>query len=146
MEAIGVAANLIAVVDLSARIAKCCIQYSLEVKDAKADIMRVQTEVDNLEKVVSHVQRLISSPQSAHLTASEKMLDAVNDCLMQLKTLEEELAPSKTRKTMSRLGLRALKWPFKSKNVDKVIQDLERCKGAILLALQVDQTYVLWLH
>jgi hypothetical protein len=143
MEGLGVAASLIAVVDLSAKVAQWCIRYSLEVKDAKSDILRVQKEVNNLEKVISDVQHLVSNPNGASLSASEKLLDAVNDCFMQLKTLEEELDPGKTPKAMRRLGLQALKWPFKSKLVDKVIRELERCKGTILLALQVDQTYVL---
>jgi len=142
MEGLGVAASLIAVVDLSAKVAQWLIQYSLEVKDAKGDILRLHSEVKNLEKVVSHVQHFVTRPDGAKLPASEKLVDAVNDCSMQLNILEEELDPGKTRKVMRRLGIRALKWPFKSKQVDKVIRELERCKGTISLALQVDQTYV----
>jgi len=56
--------------------------------------------------------------------------------------LKEELDPGRTRKTMSSLRLRALKWPFQSKQIDKALKDLERCKSNIVLALQVDQTYV----
>ena len=142
MEGLGVAASLIAVVDLSAKVAQWLIQYSLEVKDAKGDILRLHSEVKNLEKVVNHVQHLVTRPDCAKLSASEKLVDAVNDCSMQLNILEEELDPGKTRKVMRRLGIRALKWPFKSRQVDKVIRELERCKGTISLALQVDQTYV----
>jgi hypothetical protein len=43
---------------------------------------------------------------------------------------------------LSRLSLRALKWPFKSKEVEKEIHDLEGYKQTMSLALQVDQTYV----
>jgi len=142
MEVLGVAANVIAVVDLSAKVAQWCIQYSLEVKDAKGDILRLYNEVKILGKVVSDAQHLVTSPGSAELSASEKLLDAVNDCSTQLKTLERKLDPGKTTKAMRRLGIRALKWPFQSKQVDKVIRELERCKGTVLLALQVDQTYV----
>jgi hypothetical protein len=41
---------------------------------------------------------------------------------------------------MSRFGMRALKWPFESKDVQGTIQDLERCRGNISLALNIDQT------
>lgn len=44
---------------------------------------------------------------------------------------------------MSKLGLRALKWPLKRAEVDKVIKDLERYQLSFTLSLQVDQTYVL---
>ena len=138
MEGLGVAASVVAVVDLSAEVAKLCIQYSLEVKDAKSDISRLYNEARNLEKVMKDVQGIIAG--GANLSASEKVRDAVIDCSTQLKTLEGKLDPGKTRKAMRRLGIRALKWPFQSKQVDKVIRELERCKGTILLAIQVDQT------
>ena len=145
MEGLGVAASIIAVVDLSAKVAKLCIQYSLEVTDAKSDISRIHNEVENVGKVVSDVQHLVVGPNGAKLSASKKMLDAVNDCSTQLKTLERKLDPGKTTKAMRRLGIRALKWPFQRKQVDKVIRELERCKGTVLLALQLDQTYVLYI-
>jgi hypothetical protein len=142
MAGLEVAASVIAVVNLSAKVAKLCIQYSLEVKDAKGDILRLHNEVKNLGKVVSDVQHLVAGPGGAELLASEKLLDAVNDCSTQLKTLEKDIDPGKIRKGMSRFGARALRWPFQSNQVDKIIQELERCKGTISLALQVDQTYV----
>ncbi|ENH73556.1 hypothetical protein FOC1_g10001095 [Fusarium oxysporum f. sp. cubense race 1] len=44
---------------------------------------------------------------------------------------------------MSRFGVRALKWPFESKDVEGTIQNLERCRGNISLALNIDQTVIL---
>ena len=58
---------------------------------------------------------------------------------MQLEKLKRRLEPSNTRKAMSRLGVRALKWPFTSKEVEKIVADLERYKQTFSLALQVDQ-------
>jgi hypothetical protein len=142
MAGLEVAASVIAVVNLSAKVAKLCIQYSLEVKDAKSDILRLHNEVKNLGKVVSDVQHLVAGPGGAELSASEKLLDAVTDCSTQLKTVEKNIDPGKIRKAMSRFGARALRWPFQSKQVDKIIRELERCKETISLALQVDQTYV----
>ena len=46
MAELGLVANVIAVVDLSAKIASSCVQYSRVVKDAKADIDRFEREVD----------------------------------------------------------------------------------------------------
>lgn len=142
MEGLSVGASVIAVVDLSAKVAQLCMQYYREVKDAKSDILRVHQEVGDLGKVASDVQYLVTGPNNAQLSTSAKLLDAVNASFMQLETLEENLNPGKARKAMSRFGIRALKWPFQSKQADKVINDLERCKGTIVLALQVDQTCV----
>jgi hypothetical protein len=142
MEGLGVAASVIAVVDLSAKIAKLCMQYPFEAKGAKRDILRLHNEVKDLGNMVRSVQRLIAGPDGAELSTSEKLLDAVNDCSTQLKTLDIRLGMDKTRKAMSRFRVQALKWPFGSKEVDKVILELERCKATISLALQADQTYV----
>ncbi|KAH3955952.1 hypothetical protein HBI80_255840 [Parastagonospora nodorum] len=45
---------------------------------------------------------------------------------------------------MSRFGFRALKWPFTSKQVNKVVLNLERHEQTFSLALQVDQTAVVF--
>lgn len=142
MEGLGVAASVIAVVNLSTKVAKLCMQYSFEVKDAKSDILRLHNEVEGLGNMVSSVQQLIAGPGGAKLSASEKLLDAVNDCSTQLKTLDIRLDMDNTRKAMSRCRVQALKWPFQSKEVDKVIRELKRCKATIWLALQADQMYV----
>src|SRR5438034_6369511 len=128
MEALGAAASVATIVELSAKVASLCVQYSLAVKGAKNDITRLETEVKNLEKVVGDVQNLIGGPDGAKLSASQKLLEAVHDCFVQLKTLEERLGPGRARKVMSRFGVRAMRWPFESKEVDKVIRELERCK------------------
>jgi hypothetical protein len=140
MEGLGAAANVIAVVDLCAKVASFCYQYSLAVKDAKNDITRLQGEVKSLRDVLGEVQQLLNGPDSAKLSASQKLLEALKDGFSQLKTLDERLNPGKARKAMSRMGVRALKWPFESKEVDKVINGLEKCKQTVSLALQIDQT------
>jgi hypothetical protein len=43
-EALGLATNVIAVIDLSARVASRCSEYYAKVKDARNDIERLQRE------------------------------------------------------------------------------------------------------
>ena len=140
MEGLGVAANVIAVVELSAKIASLCVQYSLAVKHAKADIERLGREVNGVTDLLRAVEKLLQRPDNTQLSTSQKLHDALEGCFSQLTQLDTQLHPGKTRKIMSRFGIRALKWPFESKGVEKVINDLERCKQTISLALQVDQT------
>ena len=140
MEGLGVAASIIAVVELSAKIASLCLDYSIAVKDAKNDITRLQTKVKELEEVAKDVQQLIKGPRGGKLSTSQKLEQAVLGCCTQLKAVEKRLDPGKKHKAMSRFGIRSLKWPFESKEVDKIIRDLENCNAAISLALQVDQT------
>ncbi|KAI9764068.1 MAG: hypothetical protein M1840_008872 [Geoglossum simile] len=73
------------------------------------------------------------------LLTFQKLSNSLKGCSAQLEELNRRLEPSNTRKVMSRLGARALKWPFTSKEVEKIVANLERYKQTLSLALQVDQ-------
>jgi hypothetical protein len=77
MDGLGVAANVITVVELSAKITSVCIQYSLEVKRAKADIERLGAEVDSLTKLLRRVEQLLKRPDKIQLAASQTLDDAL---------------------------------------------------------------------
>lgn len=112
----------------------------MAVKDAKGDIERVQRKVSDINHVLKKIKQLLDSQDKTRLSATQGLLDSVEQCLNELETLDMKLEPGNTRKTMSRFGLRALKWPFTSKQVDKIISSLEGYEQTFGLALQVDQT------
>ncbi|KAH6974799.1 vegetative incompatibility protein HET-E-1 [Ilyonectria destructans] len=143
LEALGVIASLLAVVHSSAKVASLCFYYYRDVKNAKDDIDRLQREATNLKKASESVQLLLKGPNGAKLEASQELMVAAKDSLLQLRELEQVLSPGTARKAMSRVGLRALKWPFQNKDVEKIAQGLGRCTHAISLGLQVDNTAVL---
>ncbi|RYP17625.1 hypothetical protein DL765_004407 [Monosporascus sp. GIB2] len=140
MEGLGAAASIIAITQLSVKIASLCVQYSSAVKDANNDIARLQREVGSLNDVFREVERLLDSPGSAKLSVSQKLHDALNQCSSTLAKLKKRLDPGKTRKFISDIRIRKLKWPLKTKEIEKDLENLERCKQTICLALQVDQT------
>ncbi|KAH7125043.1 hypothetical protein B0J13DRAFT_511355, partial [Dactylonectria estremocensis] len=143
MEVLGVAANVIAVVDISIKVASLCVQYARDVKNAAADIERLKNEVTNLKGVTETVQGLLNNPNSANLDKSqtlEKNLDG-SRCLLQ--RLELRLTPQTSRKAMSKIGLRALKWPFQRKEVDDLVETLRRHAETIDRTLQVEQTGII---
>jgi hypothetical protein len=139
MDGLSGAASVIAVVDLSAKIASRCFQYSVAVKNAKEDIGRLQGEVSRIGDVLWGAKKLLEGPEEMRLLTFQKISDSLKGCYVQLEKLNKRLEPSNTHKAMSRLGLRALKWPFTSKEVEKIVADLERYKQTFSLALQVDQ-------
>ena len=57
-----------------------------------------------------------------------------------LQELKAKLEPGKTRNAMHGLGVRALKWPFTNKQVEKMVASLEKYEQTFSLALQIDQT------
>jgi len=140
MEGVGAAASVIAVIELSANIVSVCLQQSHVVKKALKNVDQLQGELKSLQGVLENVKQLLGGPNGARLSASGELSEGIESCKSQLNTLDRRLSPSKSRKAMSRVGLRALKWPLETKEVDKVVRQLERCKQSISLALQVDQT------
>lgn len=143
MDGLSGAASAIAVVDLSAKIASLCFQYLVAVKNAKEDIERLQGKVDGIKDIVGGIKQLLDGRDKTRLSVTYKLLDSLKDCLLLLEKLKIQLDPGKTRKVMSWFGVRALKWPFTSKEVKKIVGSLEKYEQTFSLALQVDQTGVL---
>jgi hypothetical protein len=126
------AASVIAIIDVSAKITALCFQHSIAIKDVKNDIQRI-------EKKVGDIKELLDGPHKARLSTTHGLFKSLEQCLRDLEKLKEELEPGKTRKAMSRFGVRALKWPFTSKQVEKIVSCMEGYQLTFTLALQVDQ-------
>ncbi|KAK8036793.1 hypothetical protein PG994_015290 [Apiospora phragmitis] len=139
-EVFGTAASALAVIELAVKITKLCAQYVEDVSNARDDIGRINTEVTNLKAVTESVRKLLDGPQGTKLRTSQNLYTALQDGQGELQRLEEDLTSRKSRKAMRRCGLRALKWPFRSEDVQKKVDILQRCSQTISLALQVDQT------
>ena len=140
MEGLGAAASVIAVVELSAKVAAVCVEYSRAVKNAAKEIAQLLNELKSLQDVLEKVKQLLDGPNGPRLSVSQALRKGFDSSISELKTLDQKLEPSTGRKRMSRLGLRTLKWPFESKEVGKIIQRLNRCKESIALGLQLDET------
>lgn len=145
MEGLGAAASVIAVVQLAAKVGSLCLEYSSAVKSARSDIKRLVKHTENLKATAHDVQKLLQGPHGARLETSQKLLEALNNTRSQLSDvaakLEATLHMGRRAKAMRRLGLRALTWPFESKDVDKIIANLQRDQDSFTAALQIDQTY-----
>ncbi|KAM3066489.1 hypothetical protein ACMFMG_011987 [Clarireedia jacksonii] len=138
-EALGIVASVIAVIDLSVKVASRCSEYYTNIKNARDDIERLQREAQGLKAILERVHSLCNGPNGIRLQDSQGLRKRVEDCQKQLAQLEAKLEPRTTKKLMSRYGIRALKWPFKSNEVDSIIEKLGNCKDNISFSLQVDQ-------
>ncbi|KAF5706586.1 vegetative incompatibility het-E-1 [Fusarium mundagurra] len=142
MEALGVAANVIAVVDISVKVLQVCSDYAKEAKNAKVEIQELRQEVENLRDTAQKVQQLIQSPQGTRLTASQELLHKIEECLSIMSDVNEKLQPS-SKHSFWRRGFRSLKWPFQSGEVHRIVGRLSRSSISISHMLQVDQTGLL---
>ncbi|KAL6406211.1 hypothetical protein AUP68_10380 [Ilyonectria robusta] len=137
-EAVGLAASVIAIIDLSAKVAVLCLDYSTAVGNARADITRLRSRLYDLGTTLQGVRRLLDDPSSQALATSRRLVDSVDACTSELAQLQSRLDPGKARKAMRRFGIRALKWPFDSKEV--AIQFAHHIRDTS------PQTSVFWVH
>lgn len=142
-EALGLGASVIAVIDLSVKVAARCSEYYTNVKNAREDIERVQKETKRSKEIAQQIQSLCDGPNGPKLLSSQSLRDGVNECEKQLARIEAKLEPGTRNKLMRHYGGRALRWPFKSKEVDAILRQLGQCQGNISSSLQVDQMYVI---
>lgn len=138
MDGLSGAASVIAVVDISAKVASLCYKYSVEVTHAKDDIERLRRKVNDTKNVLERLQEL--EQNNPQLSTTRNVADSLQKCHEQLEKLKDRLEPGRGRKAMRRVGIRSLKWPFTSKEVEKTVQNIENYQNTFGLALQTDQT------
>ncbi|KAJ5369956.1 uncharacterized protein N7496_006048 [Penicillium cataractarum] len=140
MDCLSSAASVIAIIQLTGSLVKLCGGYIQEVKDARDEILTLQRAIAIIQGTLQDLQKFLQSNDGKGLPTSSRLGSNIADCLSDLRALEARLDRGKGKKLMSKMGLRALKWPLKRIEVQGVIQNLERYKSSFLLSLQVDQT------
>ena len=142
MEGLAGTASIIAVIQVADIILTLCGNCALAVKDTKKDIEHLTTEVASLGNVLKRVDDMAKSDAMKLYTShsvAEELDGIIRGCRSTLCELKVQLDPGKSHKLMSHFGIRALKWPFKSKDVINIIETLNRHKCTITLALNLDQ-------
>jgi ankyrin repeat domain-containing protein 50 len=141
MEGLSAAASVVAVIHISGQVFDLCRTYYLEVKEARKDIQRLRDEMTSLQDVLTNVADLADAPSSANLSILNLLNQVdgpVEQCRAQLTELVAKLEPGQGKNKMKQLGLRALKWPFSSKDVEKTVVAIGRHKATFGLALTAD--------
>lgn len=148
MEPLSCTASVIAIIQLTGSIVTICGGYIKEVKDAREDVTSLQQGITSLLEIVKKLKDLVQSQDGRELSTSQILINDTASCMSVLTLLRDKIDPENTRKStkaMRKFGLRALKWPLKRAELERTLQDLERYKSSFILALQVDQTFVLLL-
>ncbi|THV46068.1 hypothetical protein BGAL_0419g00010 [Botrytis galanthina] len=138
-EALGIVSSVITVIDLSVKVDSQCSEYYTNVKNAQEDIKRLQSEVQELKAILENVHSICNDSNGVRLQDPQGLRKGVEDCQEHLCQLEAKLVPRGKNKLMSRYGIRALRWPFKSNEVDSIIEKLGNCKDNISFSLRVNQ-------
>jgi ankyrin repeat domain-containing protein 50 len=140
MDGISAAASVVALIQISGQVFALCQDYFSEVKNARQDIRRLRDEVMSLQDVLTNVKDLAEAPSSTKLTSLDLLNQPdglIHQCETELKGLSTKLDIGQGK---GHMRLRALKWPFSKKDVDKTISAISRQKELFNLALTADTT------
>ncbi|KAK6499965.1 hypothetical protein TWF481_010322 [Arthrobotrys musiformis] len=80
MEGIGVAANVIAVIDISVKLICVFGEYFKDVKNAKGDVQQLTKQVESLHGVLESVQKLIDGKNESEIPGIKSLKDSVLQC------------------------------------------------------------------
>lgn len=143
MDPVSAAASVIAVVQISAQIFDLCLTYYSEVKDARTDIKRLRDEIMSLQSVLTQIADLADARGTTELSNLDLLNQPdgpVQQCRAELMALAAKLNSGQGKDKMRQFGLRALRWPFSRKDVDKTLLAIRRQKEIFTLALTADTT------
>ncbi|KAK2789888.1 hypothetical protein FQN52_005851 [Onygenales sp. PD_12] len=140
MEALSAAAAILQVLELTIRIGSACQSFYVGVKDARRDVQRVIDEMTSLSDVLFQLQDVLESPGGSSLALSDLLTKSSGP----LHTCHAELAALKQKLEVAFKGgsIRRLSWPFREKEVGKLVDAIERQKSALELALTVGNTAI----
>lgn len=142
MEALGSVSSIIAVIQIAGSIAKLCGGYVSDVKDAHQDIERLQQKAATLRDVLQKLIEASDVTNRKPLNLSNEVMISIKQCSDDLARLQKKLQPKTGHKAMSKVGLRALKWPLSKASVNNDVRMIEGYLAVFNAALQLGHMYV----
>lgn len=139
MEPLSVTASIIAVLQLSAKV----LLYISDVRNAPTERSHCEAEVSNLSALLRALRDHVQTADSSQpwYTNVEK-LAAPNGPFDQFKQALEALQNIITDGGRLKKVGEALVWKFKKEEITGILQQIERLKSLVEIALQNDHLYV----
>lgn len=149
MAAIGLAASIIAVIQITTSVATQAYKYGRSVKNATSDIGKVLDHLKEVEDSLTKLRDLVNQgemlekplkswPTLVALSSSDGALQQCNLAMMALYanlTLVE--GPMKI--------IERARWPVKRKKVEQCLKDIVAQKNIFIESLNVEHMWVAWL-
>lgn len=137
-DVLGVAASVIAVVQLTGALIALGYDYISAVKSASNDLRDLIDELHSLGKVLTILKDHVQTDKSLQYAALQSLNGQngpIQGCDVELRRLQLKLEP----KDGWRGKMNSLKWPLKEKETYQHIVRIERQKNLFNFALNVDQ-------
>lgn len=148
MDPLSITASVVTLIDATSKVVSICQDYNAAVKGTDWELPRIIEEVKSLRDVLQDLERLAKLAENADPTAVNRLpqlrlfcdpkTGTLALCLSEIQILEQKLMPprwsgesgSKRRKL-----IQVLRWPLKRNFVKKTLENLERFKATLNLAL-----------
>ncbi|KAF2499968.1 hypothetical protein BU16DRAFT_522834 [Lophium mytilinum] len=145
-EAIGLVANIIAVIQISETVIKVCKFYIESLHDAPSDLRAILIETSALKTILENLQFLLKCGGGDGLS---KMLDTYNlfgvegpieGCQRTVGKIERLFPTPTSSSSKIRSAYAALGWPLKESKARKLLTELVQYKTTINLAIDTDSS------
>ena len=146
---------MITVIQTTYEVIALCQSYNAARHNATWELPRVITELKNVRDVLASLETLAEKAESGDPTTRHRLPHltslcqpdhgALHLCLIEVQALREKLAPPKwIGKDGSKRAdvYRAMAWPLQEGSTKKVLEKLQRYRGVINLALNVDMAEI----
>ena len=148
MDPLSITTSIVTLIDATHKVISICHNYKAAVKGADWELPRLIEEVESLRDVLQGLERLAKQAENADPSAVNQLpqLRSFCDpntgtfalCLSEMQTLEQKLIPPRwTGESGSKRNkfVQALGWPLKKAFVKETLENLERFKATLNLAL-----------
>jgi DNA replication protein DnaC len=139
-EAFGVVTGALTVIQISKQVVSACYQYYRSAKAAKQEILNVINVVGGLQTTLDNLRLLDNPSDLPNVNGLEASIKACHSTLQKLATeLGVDVTQSVDPDIRVKLNLpQRLFWPWKEKEVEKLLEVIERHKATFILALGAD--------
>lgn len=152
MDPLSITGTLIAVLQISGTVISALYEYRNGVKSASADAARIITELNGLRGILESLLQAVEKEDAASGSGAAGSRLANFQALThpngELKRCQADLEAVSVKLGGDGVGSlsgwkkvrQALVWPFKEKDVEKLLQSVERAKSTMQFALSADRT------
>ncbi len=143
MDPLSGVASVIAVIQIAGTIVNICYEYRSGVRHAPKTITRLIDEVDGLRDVLKKLDLILEEERTSGFNSFNISFNEItkkggllSQCYLDLQGLRKVLEPKHGMRAVGQ----ALQWPLKEKDVSKTLQQIERFKTLLSLALAGEHT------
>jgi ankyrin repeat domain-containing protein 50 len=138
---LSIAAGVIAVVTISEQIIGWCWDYIHAAKSAQSDVLNIMNSIAGLKSILDRVAALVKKRKPTSAGTQSSLLVLLTAPNGPLQSCEEALTRIKRKldtKSGTSTAAQTFRWKWTSKDIEKILQTIEREKTVLILALQAE--------